>query len=437
MTTDLSRRLELFLLLAFVFFLPLYEAPKNVLWAAYVMAWLANRARARDFGGQWDLWDTLAACWIGSAILAAVFAGVHQDEWRGTVDLVRYVTLFWLVKRGRYAAIELRALIVALIVSTFVALAFAFWSYYVTHARPALELNSVGHVNHSSIYLIIAYGAALAAVLAYWNSIATRLRVAGVAVVLLFAASVFINESRAAAAALLLGTLLLGVAWLRRSRKPLVVFGVVVLLTAVSAVSLGFSVVKKHQRDVEMNLTLAYRDVIWNGAIEVARRFPVFGAGMNNFAHIGHDQLREYVTTRGGAYDANRYYPTSHAHNLFLTTLAERGAVGLAALVAVLAAWAYWLVKRAPGREEGNLEWALWGAAASAWLFTCGIGLFNTTLHHEHALLSVMLLGMWLSHLGAKQPRATRRAASVPARPARRKRRAAATRRASRTSKTY
>jgi len=43
-------------LLALAFFLPLWEAPKNLASLAFVLVWLANRIRARDFGGRWDVW---------------------------------------------------------------------------------------------------------------------------------------------------------------------------------------------------------------------------------------------------------------------------------------------------------------------------------------------------------------------------------------------
>jgi membrane protein DedA with SNARE-associated domain len=39
---------------------------------------------------------------------------------------------------------------------------------------------------------------------------------------------------------------------------------------------------------------------------------------------------------------------------------------------------------------------ALWGGAFSAWGVTVFSGLFNTSLHHEHALLAVSLLALWL-----------------------------------------
>ena len=62
-----GRRIEIGALLALAFFLPLYEAPKNIAWLVYVIAWVANRARARDFGGRWGAWDWLVAAWIASA----------------------------------------------------------------------------------------------------------------------------------------------------------------------------------------------------------------------------------------------------------------------------------------------------------------------------------------------------------------------------------
>jgi hypothetical protein len=82
---------------------------------------------------------------------------------------------------------------------------------------------------------------------------------------------------------------------------------------------------------------------------------------------------------------------------LYVNSLAERGAVGFAALLAVLAAWALALVRRIPDANAPPLLWAYWGGAASAWIVTIAAGALNTTLHHEQALLCMLLLGGWLS----------------------------------------
>src|SRR5579859_6969310 len=69
--------IELGLLLILCFFLPIYEAPKNLAWIAYVLVWAINRIRSRDAGGPWDAWDTLTALWIASGYVVAAFAGLH------------------------------------------------------------------------------------------------------------------------------------------------------------------------------------------------------------------------------------------------------------------------------------------------------------------------------------------------------------------------
>jgi hypothetical protein len=74
------------------------------------------------------------------------------------------------------------------------------------------------------------------------------------------------------------------------------------------------------------------------------------------------------------------------------------GTIGLAALLAALSGWLYSLLRHPPGRDGTDAEWALWGGALSAWTISVVVGLVNTTLHHEHAILSALLLGAWLAH---------------------------------------
>jgi O-antigen ligase len=126
-------------------------------------------------------------------------------------------------------------------------------------------------------------------------------------------------------------------------------------------------------------------------------RFPVFGVGMDNFKLITHERIKAWRTEAGQPYDASRYVHFPHGHNLYINTLAERGAVGFAILAAVLLAWAVSLVRFRPRREDEDLDWLLWGGAAAGWFVTIAAGTVNTTLHHEHALLAVLLLGLWLS----------------------------------------
>src|SRR5438270_10313786 len=207
----MSRRVEIGFLLALCVFLPLYEAPKNLAWAGYVIVWLANRVRARDFGGRWDLWDTLIALWLVSGFAIAPFAAMHGGEWRAALDIVRNASVLWMLKRSRLNGKEVRAIVGALIASTMIGIVMALAQLW-SGTTGRLELNSVGHVNHTVIYLAIMLG-----VCASWLFLRRQQALTG-AVTLFVLVSIFIAASRSGVVAALLTIVILAVAWWPRSR---------------------------------------------------------------------------------------------------------------------------------------------------------------------------------------------------------------------------
>jgi O-antigen ligase len=170
-----------------------------------------------------------------------------------------------------------------------------------------------------------------------------------------------------------------------------------VAAAVVVAVVARVEVVKKHEDRTAEGNVLAYRAQIWNTARAAWLRFPLFGVGMDNYSAIEPDAVRQWRAEAGKPFDDKTFVVKSgHGHSLYYNTLAERGTVGFAALAAVLLAWAWRLARRYPGRAGGDRIWALWGGALSAWFVTVLAGVGNTTLHSEHALLSVILFGLWL-----------------------------------------
>jgi O-antigen ligase len=396
-STDSLRRAEFWILAGLLFVLPLFEAPKNILWVLYVLLWLANRARSRDFGGRWDIWDTLIAAWIASAALSAAFAGLHHKEWNGALDLLRYGSVLWLLKRSRFDDRELAVLWGALAVGAVAALAHGYWRLEVTGQRRFLELKSVGHVNHSAIYLAILLGATVSVVAAYWRRLAPSGRAGAAVLLALFVVSLFEMKSRTAIGVALALVVLLGVAWWPRARTVAIVTLLAVSAAVVVAVVARVEVVKKHEDRTAEGNVLAYRAQIWNTARAAWLRFPLFGVGMDNYSAIEPEAVRQWRAEAGKSFDDKTFVVKSgHGHSLYYNTLAERGTVGFAALAAVLLAWAWRLVRRYPVRAGGDRTWALWGGALSAWFVTVLAGVGNTTLHSEHALLSVILFGLWL-----------------------------------------
>lgn len=408
---------EVFALLAFAFVLPIVEAPKQVFAALYAIAWLVYRLRDRDWGGRWDAWDSLFALWFASGIAVAAFAGIRYHEWSGASDLLRYVLLGWLVKRGGYGERTWVALLVAIVFGTACALALGYWVWFLRHLLVwqqigsvplfdvlfrvrtliPLELKSVGHVNHSAIYLAIATGGAAGLAMSFWSRLGRWLRVGATLLVGCMAGSLIVMASRGALLAAGAVAVLLSAAWWPRSRVPAIAMGTALALLVALAFALNLEIVRKQQQYDTEGSALSYRDTIWNAALAAADRYPLFGVGMDNYNRITLERIEAWRRDAGKPFDAAHYTATAHGHSLYFNAIAERGWVGFGVLAAVLIAWAASLARGYPRRLDDAALWAVWAASASAWTVTVVAGVFNTTLHHEHGMLAAMLLGVWLA----------------------------------------
>jgi O-antigen ligase len=384
----LGRRLELAALVALALFLPVLEAPKNLAWFAYVTAWLANRYRARDYGGPWEPADTLIAGWIACGFLSAAFTDVHAKEWHGALDVVRYGSVLWLLKRSNYSHSEAKVVLGALLGSALIGFAMAYWR--LANGSTTLELHSVGNVNHTAIYLAIVFGLATS-----W-ALAGSFFAAAVAGVLLF--SLFVASSRAAVLVALALMMVLAAVRGTSAAKRLTI--ALVLMAALAAM-VKPDVWHKQLKMMASQDVLAHRGGVWRIALETWMAHPIFGVGMTNMAVVTREQAKEARLALGSQYDATVHFDVGHAHSLYLNTLAERGLVGVTALAGVLAMLGVWLVRYRPRRAGAKEDFLLWGAAASGYIVTVVVGVANTTLHHEHGLLAVLLIGLWLPHRSA------------------------------------
>jgi O-antigen ligase len=405
--SELRYPVEFSWLLGLVFFLPMFEAPKNLCWLGYVLTWLYNRVRSGEWGGRWDGWDSLVLAWIASGYLVAAFAGIRYDEWSAANDILRYGAVLWLVKRSSYGERPVMAILGVTVVSTLLTTAWGLWLLVVTRTKLNLELNSVGYFNHSAVYLAIVFGVALSICLAYWARMGSAARAWASLITLALVGSVFSTTSRAAAAsAVLVALALVSVFAARRGRgvgRPVagVIFGAALL------VALTPALLKRTQTYAESGQPLSYREKIWSNGLIEWRRFPLFGVGMGNFGQVDFAQLEDWSKTQnwGISPSAERMaIRAPHGHSLYVNTLAERGLVGFGVLFLVLLAWGKSVLARIPRAADSPIQWTVFGGALAGWLVTVTAGVFNTTLHHEHGILSVLLLGLWLGFPGSTAP---------------------------------
>lgn len=400
------RKLEFVSLLGMAFFLPMLEAPKNFLLAAFFVLWLARCLREGSYGGRWRMVDTvIAGLWL-STLLGAVFAGMHGAEWKGFGDVTRYLLLLWCLSRSGYEKKQWVQLTAVLVSSTILTLLYGAWLYFGTKERMFLELYSVGHVNHTGMYLAVMCGVLLALLLAFWASWPWRWRALTTFALLLAFGSLLAGSSRGAIGAALIVPLVLGVGWLSKSKRPLQVLVLALLGIAIIGVAANLDVVQKQRRYIQVNDPLSHRDTIWRRAVVIADIFPVFGAGMGNFGRVSDAAVAERVTADGKEYDPAKYVGKTHAHSLYFNTLAERGWVGGGVFFAALLACLWMLISKRPKAVDDAYIWAAWGGSLASWVVVMASGLFNTSLHHEIALLAVMPLGawVWMARRGVDSP---------------------------------
>jgi O-antigen ligase len=302
-----------------------------------------------------------------------------------------------MLKRSGYGETEWRLVYAAAAVSTLIATAWALGAFLVPHNYAGIELHSVGHANHSAAYIAISIGATLAAIVSFWPQLPARARALGLVALFVFGTGILLSGSRAAAVVSLAIVVLIGALWARRSHSVLLAMAITLVVFIVSIQTFDKDMHRKNElAKASPYSMLNERYPLWHQALTAWRANPWFGVGMDNFDEIDQPTVRRWVEQRGDVYEAAAYSNSSHAHSLFLTTLAERGVVGLSVVLAALIAWGVTLLRNLPRSTDLPLRWMLWGGAASALVTTVAIGLVNTTLHHEHGLLAMLFLGCWL-----------------------------------------
>ena len=387
---------EQWALLAMVAFLPALEAPKKIAVVLYLVFWAINRWRSKEWGGSWSSWDFVVFALIGGVYASAAFGAFWPDKGLGAAnDVLVYGLVFLALRRSRFEEKFLWRLFAVAIVATLLTLLYGYWGLLVTKKRVFLGLNSVGHVNHSAIYMAIIFSMALAwagAAIGSWRQRA--LLWAGVAMLWL---SLFVSGARGALIPVVVFVLLWLFARAGMMRRALWKPALLVLLMLGGAVALVPGVVEKTKGNIEAKELAARRPALAKVALLAAREYPAFGVGISNFAKIDPEVVAGWQDKSGQAFVPEELYFSSHAHSLYFNTLAERGLIGLLPLLIFLAGIGLALYRQRPLGGAIPLQQTLWGAALGAWVITVVGGVFNTTLHHEHALIAMILFGIWLA----------------------------------------
>ena len=379
------------LLAAMLVFLPGVEALKNIFAFLFVLSWVLISKKNNNWGGKWQIIDSIFLLWILADIFVSINAVItHQLSGSNFRDVIRFVLIAWVLSRIYFPKEKLRELALISVIATLITLSY---SYYSTGGI-LKELHSVGHINHTAIFLVIAYSISLSLFLFDFHNLKKYQKIILLlSTIVLFSATID-TGSRASFGLIVVVTLvdLIGLVIVHRKLSTFLLFFALVSI-------IGYQFIQnppyalKRILDREHILYDESRDRIRNFSYYAFKTNPILGIGFGNHGLIEIEDIKAEIIKDKGVLNTGEYSPSSHAHNVYYTYLVSGGLLTFSIFIWF---WFYivWIIFKLRS-TKGN-EWIIL-SSISVLLINLAIGWVNTTLHHEHAILSMFVLGMLIS----------------------------------------
>ncbi len=394
--------LELAFLSLFLAFLPSFEAPKNIFLGGYLSIALYRQYQSTSL--KWSVWDWIFLALITSSFLSALFPFVAGGyEWRGFRNVLFWVIFGWTLYKSDYNESESKYLFIFAILMTLPPLIWSLIEYLVLQTKNTLQIHSLGHVNHSAIYLCMMAGAGLSLLISQLQ-LAKKKYVFITSLLFIFLiASVIISQSRGAFGVVFLLTFALILLSKLSIKIKTILLGLLTIFLATIVFIAPAPVIKKQIANQNNHIVLSYRDIVWHAAYEVAMLNPLLGIGGGNWRHIHIDQIKSAVESRGEIFNEEDFaLQWGHPHNIYLSNLVDRGILGLITFLIFMLIWLITLINSYKKFNQDSKVMLFVMGSFSAWMSIFGIGFVNTTFHHENALLALFFLGLHLSYLRQK-----------------------------------
>ncbi len=394
--------LELTFLSLFLAFLPSLEAPKYIFLGSYLIIALYRQSQLPS--SKWGIWDWVFLSLIASSFLSALFPFIATgSEWKGFRGVLLWIVFGWALYRSDYNEKEKKYLFIFAIFMTIPPLILGLAQYLILHTKDSLQLQSVGHGNHSAIYLCMMAGASLSLLLSQFQKSQKKYILVTTLFCIFLISSVMISKSRGAFGILFL----LVFALFLLSKLSIKIKTIALSLITIFLINIIFinpvPVIEKQIANQNNHDVLSQRDKVWRASLEVARLNPIFGIGGGNWKQINIDQLKSSVESRGETFNAEDFaLQWGHPHNIYLSNLVDRGILGFITFLSFMLTWLITLIKSYKKFNLDSKAMLFIMGSFSAWTTIFGIGFVNTTFHHENALLALFFLGLHLNYLRQK-----------------------------------
>jgi O-antigen ligase len=384
-------------LIGLLFCIPLLEAPKSLfslitLGCAVVLLFKQKQSL--------NLYQKLMAIWIFIALLSSLNASVQYGySGSGFLDILRFCGVGFAVSLLGFGVIKRDVAVLTALLGTTVAAAIAVYKVQVGDSN-SISLKSVGHVNHSAIYLQLVF--CLGAAYCAFSNSCLYLRVIAGVMTLILCITLLLTESRAAIAAMVI---VAGGIWLLA--LVLKRWAVVVTMACVAALSLVVfsdnvnTVTAKHEHWSQTYIEgKEYADtprgLLNQMSFFTFTQYPVLGIGIANYGDFSKIELKESMLRAENFKPEFESMLGLHPHNMYLDYLATSGLLGMLPFMFFWVLLIVMLFGHRPllNSPEQRIDLFIWSAGAGVLVSNLAIGFFNNPLHHENASLSLILLSL-------------------------------------------
>jgi len=313
------------------------------------------------------------------SIIGSIFSPTPISSLLGCKDILRLFLFFIIVRGLSFDQIQIKNIFLSLALGFSLALALSYFKFFAY--GDILELKSVGHINHSAIYMVLMFS--LTFILYFFNTDTNsnkNLKHIYLFVAFIALISIFLTQSRASmyVALFVLFLVLVYFTLLKKNYFLFYVFVAFFALFVLSAFLFGF--LGRFSIGFE---DIARINIFKASLVAIMNKNIFFGIGVGNFKSLNINSL---VGLDGAFY-------ISHAHNTFLTFLTERGLFSLLGYLLFVGMLLKILLNALLSNPRNNLILI----AFVFWIVNIIISLANTTFHHENAQLLCLFWALALN----------------------------------------
>ena len=385
MKNDIIAKLYNLFLVILLFTLPVTEGLKQISLTLFVLAGIYICVKEKK-QFKFDVINISLFIFVLATFISCFINGVSPSK---AIDPLRCMLFFFGARSVGVEKINFKFLFFAIFAGFITAFIPACIKKFISSDSTALlELKSIGHVNHSAIFMLLVFCVALISASELKKIYEKYL---GITITLICVFGIMVAGSRATMYLLPVAVFSILLYQFFYKQANLKTSFVLIILFSVISISYTY---------ISANITQDGRiySQLTKGVTGSETRYPVFSSAFytwleHPFFGIGSGEFKTI--------DITKYFPgnvevnVSHAHNTFLTFLTEKGIIALLAyLVFQLSLFAKFIKNF---RQNSIVFLAL-----LMLVFQNVISLVNTTFHHENALLMLLFWALALGVIDEK-----------------------------------